>query len=134
VKNKTVIRYSEAFKQQVIGEIKDGKYNGPFAASQAYGIKGSFTVQGWLRKYGHEDLIAKQITISTMQEQDEKAALKKRVRDLERSLSDAYMQKLLGDAYLKIACKRIAEDVDEFKKKHATKLFDQSLTPPTKAK
>jgi hypothetical protein len=55
-------------------------------------------------------------------EQDETKALKDRVRQLEKALSDAHMKGLLEETYLEIACERIGVDVSEFKKKHVTKL------------
>lgn len=113
------IRYSEAFKQQVIGELEEGKFKGPYAAARAYGIKGSATVSGWLRKYGRKDLMPRQVTITTMTEEDEKKVLKKRVRELEKALADTHMKELLGEAHLQIACRRLGLEVEEFKKKAA---------------
>jgi hypothetical protein len=61
----------------------------------------------------------RRLTITTMAEQDEKQALKKRVRDLEKALADTHMKELLGGAYLELACKRLGLEVEEFKKKTA---------------
>ncbi len=113
------IRYSEAFKHQVIGELEAGKFTGPSAAARAYGIAGTGTVHGWLRKYGRTDLMPRRVTITTMTEQDEEKALKQRVRELEKALADTHMKELLGEAYLEIACKRLGIEVAEFKKKAA---------------
>jgi transposase-like protein len=120
MKAKETIRYSEAFKQQVISELETGKFVGPYAAERAYQIRGRGTVSRWLRQYGRGDLAAQRITIATMSEQDEAKELKKRVRDLEKALADTHMKELLGEAYLEIACKRLGLDVEEFKKKAAT--------------
>ena len=114
-------RYSEAFKQQVVSELESGKFRGPYAAARVYGIRGSGTVIGWLRKYGRSDLMPRRVTITTMAEQDETKELKKRVRDLEKALADTHMKELLGEAYLELACRRLGLDVDEFKKKAAMK-------------
>lgn len=122
MKRKETTRYSEAFKHQVIGEMESGRFTGPHAAARAYGIRGSTTISGWLRKYGRSELLARRITITTMAQEDEKKALQKRVRDLERALADTHMKGLLGDAYLQIACEGLGIDVAEFKKKAATKL------------
>lgn len=118
-------RYSEAFKLQVISELEAGKFKGPDAAARAYGIRGSGTVSRWLRKYGRSDLMPRRVTITTMAEQDENKALKKRVRDLEKALADTHMKELLGEAYLEIACRRLGLDVEEFKKKAAMKRSEQ---------
>lgn len=120
MKPRETIRYSEAFKQQVVSELAAGKFSGPFAAGRAYGIRGGCTtIKEWLRKYGRDDLMPRQVTITTMAEQDETKALKKRVRELEKALADTHMKELLGEAYLEIACKRLGQEVEEFKKKAA---------------
>jgi transposase len=119
MKPREAVRYSEAFKQQVISELESGKYSGAVAAARAYGIAGTNTINGWLRKYGRRDLMPRRVTITTMSEQDEKKALKKRVRELEQALADTHMKELLGDAYLEIACQRLGLEVEAFKKKAA---------------
>lgn len=117
------IRYSEAFKLQVVGEFERGRYGSCFAVSEAYGIKGATTVQRWVRQYGKGHLLGKVVRVETAEEVIELKALRKRVRELESALSDAHLGKRFDDAYLKIAC-RVAgiEDVEEFKKKHVGKL------------
>jgi transposase-like protein len=119
---KKTIRYSEAFKLNVVGEIESGKFSGPYAARTAYQIRGSDTVKRWLRRYGRTDLLRRQVLITTMEEHDEKKALQKRVRELEKALADAHMKGLLDDAYLGIACERLGTEPSEFKKKAVTKL------------
>ena len=44
-------RYSEALKLEVVEAIERGRLNPPQARSQ-YGIGGSRTIEGWLRRYG----------------------------------------------------------------------------------
>lgn len=122
MKTNHYVRYGEAFKQQVVEQIQSGKFSGAFAASRAYGIKGSTTVNNWLRLYGREDLIAKQITITTVQEKDRIKQLEQRNRQLEKALATTQMKGLLEESYLRIACERLEMEVDEFKKKHDTQL------------
>lgn len=119
---KKTIRYSEAFKLNVVGEIEAGKFSGAYAAAKAYQIRGAETVAGWLRRYGRTDLMRRKVLITTMEEHDEKKALQKRVRELEKALADAHMKGLLDEAYLGIACDRLGTDPSEFKKKAVTKL------------
>jgi transposase-like protein len=120
MKANETVRYSEAFKQQVVSELEAGKYCGPSQASRAYGIRGAATVKGWLRRYGRSDLMPRRITITTMKEEDKTKALEKRVHELEKALADTHMKELLGAAYLGIACERLGLQVEEFKKKAAT--------------
>jgi transposase-like protein len=131
MKPSETIRYSEAFKQQVVSEIEAGKHSGVYAAAKAYGIKGAATVTSWLRRYGRADLMPRRVTITTMSEQDEKKALKDRVRQLEKALADSHMKGMLDEAYLEIACRRLGLDVADFKKKSVTKLSQKPETEQT---
>ena len=131
MKTRSYTRYSEAFKHQVVQEIETGRFSGVFAATRAYGIPGSETVKGWLRKYGRDDLLPKRINITTMNERDENQELKKRVSELEKALADAYMQGLLNESYFEIACEGLNMDPEAFKKKHVSNLSN-GLTGKTK--
>ncbi len=130
MKGKEYIRYGEAFKRQIVEEIESGQLSGVNEASRRYGIRGHGTVSGWLRKYGREDLQVKRVTITTMKEQDENKQLKKRVKELERALADAYMKGMLSDAYLKIACEQMGMDAESFKKKHVMHLSKSASPKP----
>lgn len=122
MREKVSIRYSEAFKLQVLNELESGRFTSCTQASEAYGIKGSETVKKWLRKYGKDHLLGKVVRVETTDEVNELKALRKRVRDLESALSDAHLGKRFDDAYLKIACDAAGiADVDDFKKKHVIK-------------
>jgi transposase len=117
-----VIRYSEAFKLQVIRELEEGKFRGPWAAGQAYGVRGCHTVSKWLRRYGKNHLLGKVMRVETPKEVNEAKELRKRVRELEKALADAHIDSRLDAAYLRIACRAAGiEDVNAFKKKHAGK-------------
>lgn len=118
-----IIRYSEAFKRQVVEQIQSGKYSSIKQARRAYGIRGAMTINRWLERYGNKDLLPKQIKIMSRNEIDETKELKKRVRALESALADAQMRSLLNEAHLEIACERMQTDIETFKKKHATTLF-----------
>lgn len=117
-------RYSEAFQRQVVEAIACGKHASVEAARRAYGIGGATTVVNWVRKHGRADLVTQYVRIETMKERDEKAELRARIRDLERAVADAHMDYSLERAYLQVACERLGEDLDGFKKKHAMTLSD----------
>ena len=129
---KTTFRYSEAFKLKVIRELEQGKFSSCAAAGKAYGIRGSVTVQRWVRKYGKNHLIGKVVRVETADERSELEHLKARVRDLEKALADSTMDLRLEQAYVKLACKAAQiDDVDEFKKKCDG---TQSMTRPKNAR
>lgn len=119
---KATVRYSEAFKMQVLREVEAGKYVTRTAAYRAYGIPGRGTIERWARKYGKNHLVGKVVRVETPQEMDEAQELRKRVRELEKALADAHLDSRLDAAYLRIACRAAGiEDVEGFKKKHAGK-------------
>jgi len=114
---KPAIRYSEAFKMEVVREVE----REPVPIDQVrrkYGI-GGCTIQKWLRKYGNGSR-GKIIRVETPQEIDELKRLKERVKRLEKALADANIDLQLEKAYTQLACERAGiKDVEEFKKKAA---------------
>jgi transposase-like protein len=118
---KEVVRYSEAFKLRVVSELESGKLRNAHEARQRYDIRGSGTVDNWLRKYGKNHLLNKVVVVKTTEERDQLQAMKREIRDLKLALSDAHLDLRLEKAWLKIACRQAGiEDVDEFKKKADT--------------
>lgn len=119
---KSVVRYSEAFKLQVIRELENGRFGSPGEAGRAYGV-GTGMVVYWVRRYGKNHLLRKVIRVETPKEVSEVKELRKRVRELERALADAHIDSRLDAEYLNIACEAAGiTDVADFKKKHAGKL------------
>lgn len=117
--SRKVIRYSEAFKQQVVSDVEGGRYGSPFEASRAYGITGSGTVRRWLREYGKSHLLSKVVRVEKQGEPGEIKRLKDRVRQLESALADSHMDWALEKSFFEILCERTNTDVEAFKKKHA---------------
>ena len=112
------IRYSEAFKMQVVRELEDEDL--PFArVRRKYGIKGCDTIQNWARKHGNGSR-GKVVRVQKPEEINEVKKLKERVRLLERALADANVDLSIERAYTEIACERAGiTDVTDFKKKSA---------------
>ena len=120
MERRTGIRYSEAYKLQVVRDLEQGRFANVGAAGRAYGVNGAETVANWVRQYGKDHLLAKVIRVMKADEQAEVKALRKRVRELERALADAHIDLKLEAAYVELACEAAGiEDVTEFKKKHA---------------
>jgi transposase len=112
------IRYSEAFKMTVVREVEEQDL--PYEqVRRKYGIKGDWTVQTWVRKYGNGSR-GKVIRVERPEEINEQKKLKDRVKRLERLLADANIDLALERAYTKMACQRAGiQDVEAFKKKAA---------------
>src|SRR5215471_10735491 len=115
-----IIRYSEAFKMEVVREMGIQGLNSN-QARQKYGIVGGGTVERWARKYGN-GLMGKVIRVETPKDIDELKKLKERVKRLESLLADTNLELALERQYTRLACERAGiEDVEEFKKKAAGK-------------
>ena len=113
-----VVRYSEAFKLQVVSELESGKFKSIFEARNRYGIKGCCTVEGWLRKYGKNHLLNKVVRVESPKDRDELQKMKERIRELESALSDAHLDLRLERAWFELACEAGGiDDIDSFKKK-----------------
>ena len=77
---KEVVRYSEAFRLQVVHEVESGKFVNCHAAGLAYGIRGVATVHRWLVHYGKSHLLGKVVRVETPRERNEARELRQRVR------------------------------------------------------
>ena len=119
---KEFVTYSEAFKMQVVEEIGQGKFATIFQAQKAYGICGANTIQEWIKKYSRTELLPKRVRVETMTEIDELKEAKKRIRDLEKALSDSHMDYCLERAFLEIACEQMGTSREELKKNNAIRL------------
>jgi transposase-like protein len=87
------------------------------AVARKYGIRGSGTVQWWVRKYGNGTR-GKVIRVEKPEEIDQTAKLKERVRVLERTVGSLHVELAVERAYTEIACERAGiADVAAFKKK-----------------
>jgi transposase len=119
VERKLVVRYSEAFKLQVVRQLEQGHFDNPWAAGQACGVKGAGTVVRWVRQFGKDHLLGKMVRVMKADEQSEVKALRKQVRELKTALADAHLDLKIEAAYVKLACQAAGiQDVAEFKKKH----------------
>lgn len=111
------VRYSEAFKIQIVRELETGQINLD-QIRRKYGIGGCCSIRGWVCRYGNGSL-GKVIRVEKPQEINQREALKRRVRALEKALADAHIDLALERAYTQIACERAGiQDVAVFKKKH----------------
>ena len=123
---KQVVRYSEAFKMQVISELESGKVESMAEASRKYGIKGGSTIKKWIKKYGKNHLLSKVVKVNTPEDLDEKKALKKRIAELEKALADTSVKAVINEAYFQVVCEEFGvTDFEEMKKKLDVKLSNE---------
>jgi hypothetical protein len=76
------------------------------------------------QKYGRAELLPKRVRAAGMSGIDELKEAKKRIRDLEKALSDSHMDYCLERAFLEIACEQMGTSRDELKKNNAIRLAD----------
>ena len=112
------VRYSEAFKQQVVSELEAGRFGSLNEAANAYGIGGGTTVGRWVREYGKSHLLNKVVRVEKQGEPGELKRLKERVRQLESALADSHMDWALEKSFFEILCEHTSTDIEAFKKKH----------------
>lgn len=114
--NVLVIRYSEAFKMEIVRELEESGASFE-QVRRKYGIRSSATVQRWVRRYGNGTR-GKIIRVEKPEEINELKQLRERTRRLERALADANLDLALERQYTRLACERAGiKDVAEFKKK-----------------
>ena len=95
-----VIRYSEAFKRQVVREYESGTSASRLRAK--YGIKGGSTITTWVKQYGREGSRYEMIVIQKPEERNEVKALKKRVQELESALAQTMLDKLMLESLVEV--------------------------------
>jgi hypothetical protein len=80
-------------------------------------------VQKWSKKYGVEELLPKRVGVETMSEIDGLKEAKKRIRGLEKALSDSHMDYRLERAFLETACEEMGTGREGLKN-NAVRLAD----------
>ena len=83
-------RYSISFKKHVIGELEQTGATLDWLRKK-YDIRGSETIQNWLRKFGKSHLINQVIRIETMEEKDRIKELENEIKKLKLALADSLL-------------------------------------------
>ncbi|MFC2118733.1 transposase [Bacteroidota bacterium] len=114
--DRTIKRYSESFKLQVLSELEAGKFT-KCEIIRNYSI-GAGTLNGWIKKYGKFALFNKRIKIETMEDVDKIKKLESEIKQLKELLINKDIKSLLDDSYLDFASKKLGyKSVEELKKK-----------------
>lgn len=115
----TAIRYSKAFKMQVVREVETGQ-DCARAVARKYGIRGNGTVTDWVRQLG-SGKYGKIIRVEKPDEISEAVRLRRQLQLAKGALADAHMELVLEKAFLTVACEQLDQTVEGFKKKHGGK-------------
>lgn len=97
-------RYTEAFKQHVVGEIGAGRIS-QTEASRRYGILGHSTILKWIRKYRKQPFYRTQR--KGMKRMDEKEIellrMENEIKELKRELEDARFKNVVLETLVDVA-------------------------------
>lgn len=110
-----VIRYSRAFKLQLVREVESGEHCAHRVALK-YDV-GPHTVLRWVRQFG-SGKYGKVIRVERADELRGTVRLRQQLRQAKEALADAHMALALERAYLEVACEQMDQSVEDFKKKH----------------
>ena len=99
------VKYSEAFKRQVVREFEQGLLNKD-QLMEKYGIKGKSRVLDWCRKYGK---FAYEGPISTGRPM--KDPQKQRIRELEKKLKAAELKLKVYDKLIEVTNRELDTDI-----------------------
>ena len=111
-----VIRYGKGFKLQLVQEVESGRLSAE-SVGRKYGIRGHGTVMRWVRRLG-SGRYGKVIRVEKANEVDEATRLRKELRRVKEALADTHVELALEKGYLEVACERLEEPLEAFKKKH----------------
>ena len=114
--DKVIRRYSESFKLKIIDELTTGKLN-KYQLGKLYGIAPS-TINEWIRKYNHKDLMNTRIKVETKDEITRIKELQKEIEQLKKLLLKKDLEALVDESYLEVAAEKLGyKSVIELKKK-----------------
>ena len=112
----TIRRYSQAFKLQIVAEYEDG--SSVSELRRKYGVKGSATIQTWIKKYARKAYRNKVIRIQKTEEYLALKEMKKHIAKLETALSESVLQNRMLKATIEAADDALQIDL---KKKYGKK-------------
>ena len=112
---KTIKRYSEAFKRQVVSEYEGGASISDL--QKKYGITGNMTITEWIKKYAKQGFRHELVTIQTAEEANRVKELEAQVQALEQALGKVTLENLKLESILE----EIEEVYGEAVKKNAVR-------------
>ena len=112
---RTIYRYSDSFKQQVLESIKQGRMT-KNEASRHYGVSiGS--IYEWVKKFSSFDLYNPQVTIRMPHEKDQVKALKEQIAELKEAMVQSQLKAIKAESDLEVALEMFGLEKSEFEKK-----------------
>ncbi|MBP9796698.1 MAG: transposase, partial [Chitinophagales bacterium] len=90
--SRSLKRYSVSFQHRVVKEIEEEGIS-ISVIKRRYDIRGSETIQKWIRKFGKTHLLNQIIRIETMEEKDRIKKLEEEIKRLKLALADSVLAK-----------------------------------------
>jgi transposase len=94
------IRYSEAFKKQVVREYEGG--TSAYRLRQKYGIRGGSTISTWVKKYGRTGSRYELMVIQKPAERERIKQLEQRIQELEQAVAQLSLDKLMLESLVAV--------------------------------
>jgi transposase len=110
------VRYSLAFKQQVITEIESGRMR-PAQAEKVYDVSIQ-SIYNWMREFGKDHLLRRTIRVETPNERQRIVELEEKNRQLESALAQTQIKVIALEALVEVAQEHYKTD---FKKNFGSK-------------
>jgi transposase-like protein len=107
---RTTVRYSICFKRSIVEAIeKDGL--SIEACRRRWNIKGTMTIQNWLRQFGKNHLLNKVVMVQTLNERDELLRLRKELQSLKIAYADLAMEHRIDQKVMELADEQYGLDL-----------------------
>ena len=119
-KKRTIIRYSEAFKHQVVKEVEEGTRS-INEVRKIYGINGLCTIQNWMKRMGKFESLPRFIRVEKPNEKDQIKELQRQIKELKNSLAETQVRFLIAESQFEVVCEEQGLDPQVVKKKLETK-------------
>jgi len=110
IQGRKIMRYSISFKQKVVKEIEQEGLS-ISACQRRYGIKGSATLQKWLKQFGKHDLLNTIVRVEMKGETDQIKQLEAEVKKLKIALADATLEKRAMETLIEVVNEHYGTDV-----------------------
>jgi transposase-like protein len=106
---KTFYRYSNCFKETVVQEVASG--SSISEVCRKYDIKGTSTVQKWLKQFGREELLNTVIRIKMRSEDDKLKQLENGNKRLKIALADVTLARSALETLIEVVNEHYQTDV-----------------------
>jgi transposase-like protein len=120
MKTRTIIRYSESFKLQIVREYENSGIS-IMELKKKYDIRGGQTISLWIKRYGKISSQLKVIKVETPKEQDRIKALERENKLLKEALSDQTIKAIISESTLEAVANLLGMELEDVKKKFGEK-------------